>query len=84
MTPMTVTIDTQAKAIYIRFSDNKVKKTIEPFPEVFLDLDYRGRVIGIEMINPGMIEIKEMKRISRRFHVPQFHHLLETPLLEAV
>ncbi len=77
MKPLSVTIDTLAKAIYIRFSNNKVRKTDEPFPEVFVDLDYRGNVVGIEMINPGMLEVKVMKKISKDFHLPQFHHLVD-------
>lgn len=76
--PISLTIDGLARAIYIRFSNNKIKKTVEPFAEVFVDLDYRGNVVGIEMINPGEITIREMQKISRKFHVPQFHHLVET------
>jgi len=80
MHPISLTIDKIAEAIYIRFSNNKVQKTIEPVPEIFMDLDYRGKVVGIEMINPGMISVRKMKKISRDFQIPQFHQLLETPL----
>jgi uncharacterized protein YuzE len=62
---LTLTIDALARAIYVRFSNEKVKKTIEPAPEVFVDLDSRGCVVGIEMINPGRSE-----ELSRDFNPP--------------
>jgi len=76
--PMSLMIDPIARAIYVRFSTNKVKKTVEPHPEIFVDLDYRGHVIGIEMINPGQVTIREMKNISKQFGIPEFHRLVET------
>ena len=50
---MNIKIDTVAKAIYISFKDAKVNKTIEIAPEIFVDLDSKGKTIGLEMINPG-------------------------------
>lgn len=62
---MNIKIDTIAKAIYISFKDAKVDRTIEIAPEIFIDLDSKGKTIGLEMINPGKIEIKKIARKAR-------------------
>ena len=49
---MKISFDPLAKAVYIELEKRKVAKTKEFAPEVFLDLDYKGRLIGIEILNP--------------------------------
>ena len=52
-TPPTVEVDSQARAVYVRFKRAKVKKTIPQKAElshIAIDLDAKGEVIGIEAV----------------------------------
>jgi len=64
---MKISFDTLAKAVYIELEKKKVARTKEFAPEVFLDFDYKGRLIGVELLNPGKLYLKE---IAERFHEP--------------
>ena len=67
-------IDTQALAAYITLRDAKVSKTIEFGEEVFLDLDFNGNPIGIEIADitrPQKVEI--FHRIARKYHIPELN-----------
>jgi len=65
---MKISFDTLAKAVYIEIEKKKVAKTVEFAPEVFLDFDYKKRLIGIELLNPGTFYLK---RIARKYHRPE-------------
>jgi len=41
-----------------------VAETKEFAPEVFLDFDYRKRLIGIELLNPGTLYLKKIAKNS--------------------
>lgn len=43
-----VTVDQQADMAYIRLTDGKVARTVELSPEICVDLDDLGVVVGIE------------------------------------
>ena len=47
---MKIEYDQKADAIYIRLSIGKIADTDEVRPNVFLDTDAHGRVLGIEML----------------------------------
>lgn len=36
--------------IYIEFSKNKIKKTLKPHDKVFIDLDSKNKLVGVEII----------------------------------
>ena len=65
---MKISFDTLAKAVYIELERKKVARTREFAPEVFLDFDYKGRLIGVEMLNPGMLVLK---KVAKKFHKPE-------------
>ncbi len=61
--PPTVDFDPEAGAAYIRFSNNKVERTIERAADeiiVTVDLDRRGNVVGIEAIGCSEIVIQKI------------------------
>lgn len=64
---MKISFDTLAKAVYIELEKKKVARTKEFAPEVFLDFDYKGELIGIELLNPGTLYLK---KIAKRFRKP--------------
>lgn len=69
--------DPLVKAVYIKLSEGKVAKTIEFAPETFVDLDQKGKLLGVEMINPGKLIITRKKhppllqQIAKKYHVPE-------------
>ena len=48
---MKVNYDKIADAVYIRLKNTKVKKTKEVSDRLVIDLDLRGDVVGIEVLN---------------------------------
>lgn len=54
---MKISYDTLAKAIYVELEKKKVVKTREFAPEVFLDFDDKGELIGVELLNPKVSKV---------------------------
>lgn len=50
-TPGTVVVDNEAQALYIHTKQGKVAKTLELTPDILIDLDEEGKIIGIEALN---------------------------------
>ncbi len=65
---MKISYDTLAKAVYIELEKTRVAKTKEFAPEVFLDFDYKGELIGVELLNPGTLYLR---KIAKTFHKPE-------------
>ncbi len=74
---MIITFDTVAKAMYVKIVKGKVAKTVEFAPEIFVDLDKNGKLMGIEMLNPGKLSLKKknrpniLPRLANKYHVPE-------------
>ena len=69
----TVEIDTAARAAYVRFSNEKVAKTISddrPGVVVAIDLDAKGKVVGIELIGVRDFSIETLLK-GTRIKVPK-------------
>ena len=45
---MKVSFNRDADALYIRFSDDTVEETSEVCPDLMLDYDAKGRIVGLE------------------------------------
>ena len=67
-----ISINATARAVYIKVKEGKVARTKEIAQEVFVDLDSSGRLLGIELLNPGNIVIGEL---SRRYHLPLLRNI---------
>lgn len=64
---MQLTFDSDSKAMYINLTgrtDYTVDKTIEVAKEVFLDLDKNSKVLGIEILNPGIYTFNFLEKIA--------------------
>lgn len=55
---MKIEYDPKADAIYIRLSSGTVADSDEVRPNVFLDTDIKGRVLGIEMLGVSKLTDK--------------------------
>lgn len=51
MTPMKISHDAEADALYLRLDDSKIMESEEVSPGVVLDFDANNQVVGIEMLN---------------------------------
>lgn len=69
---MLFTMDTQASALYIKIRDGKVHNTKEVLPEVFVDYNSKGDVIGIDVVSPC---VSIIKKIAKKLHLPITKHL---------
>jgi uncharacterized protein YuzE len=68
-----VEYDPEAHAAYIRVKEGKVAKTKEEARFITLDLDSRGNLIGIEVINPKQISIqgrRALNHVADEFDLP--------------
>lgn len=65
-----ITFDSETKAVYVKFSNNKAAKTIEGSDGnaiVAVDVDARGNAIGVELIGIKAFTIaKTVKILSKR------------------
>jgi uncharacterized protein YuzE len=67
-TPPVIELDPSVSAWYIRFSRAKVVKTLsedKPGPVVTIDLDARGKVVGVEIIGVREFSLKMLIKLAR-------------------
>jgi uncharacterized protein YuzE len=67
-TPPVIELDPAVSAWYVRFSRAKVVKTLsedKPGPVVTIDLDARGKVVGIEIIGVREFSIQTLIKLAR-------------------
>jgi uncharacterized protein YuzE len=83
---LTITVDDEANALYVKLRDGKVSRTEEyPIDEVFVDLDSSGQVVGVEILHPVNINVSTVcKEISSKYKTPDFSRFLVEPLINAV
>jgi len=55
-----VEIDREAKAIYVRFKDAKVYRSIELGFGTVIDIDENRKIIGVEVLLPPYVKIEEV------------------------
>lgn len=49
---MKITLDPQVNVLYLHVHSGEFAETLEVGPDVYLDVDTNGRVIGIEFLDP--------------------------------
>ena len=62
---MFIEYDTEHQILYLRIRDGKVAKTEEYRAEVFVDLDKKGHLLGIELLN--LEDSKYIPQIAREY-----------------
>ncbi len=69
--------DNEIEAIYLKIRNNKVYKSEEigSNGEAVIDLDRKGQVVGIEMLEPGSVTVQEIKSIQKKYNIPELKHL---------
>ena len=82
-----VTYDPQAKASYIALRNEPVAKTVEYADFINLDLDAKGRLVGIELlwVRPRMVTVQihdKLAQLATKYHVPDLRRLHPEKLTE--
>lgn len=56
-------------AVYFRFTSEPVAKTIEADePDVLVDMDAKGKIVGLELTNPAHVNLKRLlKKLASRY-----------------
>ena len=73
------------EAIYIKLKEGKVSKSKEigAHGEAVVDLDKSGNVIGIEMLEPGLVTVRLFNKIRKRFNIRELKNFRIDRLQEA-
>lgn len=61
---MKIEYDSYAKALYIRLQERNVDRTLEVNENLNIDLDERGNLIGIEILNPEDYPVEKILKPS--------------------
>ena len=82
---ITIEIDEEAKALYLRLREGDIAETVE-YPkgqEIFLDLDESGQLLAIEVLDPSSIDIQSIfKELSEHYGVENLSSLFNKSLIE--
>lgn len=60
---VSVRYDEEAKALYFQMTKGKVAKTVSLGKDQFLDVDKKGKMIGLEVLLPSKIPTETKKII---------------------
>lgn len=62
---MEISLDLKADALYIKFQTGKFAKNKKIDSDTIIDLDAKGRLLGIEMLNvTKKVPVKELSDVS--------------------
>ena len=62
---MEISLDVKADALYIKFQEGKFAKNKRIDEDTIIDLDAKGRLLGIEMLNvTKKISMKDLSDVS--------------------
>ena len=67
---MEINFDEKADALYIQFQTGKVKETLKLRDGILIDVDKKGRLFGIEILDVSQrIPLKELGHLNINFPV---------------
>lgn len=75
---LTISVDAVAQAIYIYLRPTKGFRSYrqeEPRKGVIVDFDAEGRVIGVELLGPGRLDLV-VKQLIPKYHIPALRQVL--------
>jgi uncharacterized protein YuzE len=76
---LTIQYDPKARAAYIKVKSGKVARTIEKSKHFFIDLDKKGALLGIEILDPEKMTDQERAKIlpsiARHFKISNLRHI---------
>lgn len=71
MATINIEIDTDHDVAYLQLSEKDVQKTTEFSPEINVDLDAYGMVVGLEIISLAALAVdrSSLDSVIRQFHI---------------
>lgn len=72
--------DTAAHVAYIKIREGSIAETREEAPNVMVDLDSKGHLIGVEIVSPRSLKyetrvIAVLRKIAKQFDEPQLRDI---------
>ena len=62
---MRMRFDSEADALYVRFSERDIETTSEVRPGVMLDYDAEGHIVGVEILNASeSLGVADLKKLA--------------------
>lgn len=67
----------EVEAIYIKVRNSKIVRSEEvgAHGEAVIDLDGRGQVVGIEMLEPGEFTLRQFKKLGREYDLGEVRNI---------
>ena len=75
---LVVDFDPVGRALYVRVRSGRVHSTREEADGVHVDLDRTGRLLGVEVLEPGRAGARVravLRRLARRYRLSTLSHL---------
>lgn len=75
---LVVEYDPVGRALYVRVRGGRVHRTREEADGVHVDLDRTGRLLGVEVLDPGRAGARVravLRRLARRYHRSELSHV---------
>ncbi len=86
-TGVTISYDEEGlSAAYLTFPHlvgARVRRTREMAPDILVDFDRKGRLLGIEMLDPKRVTLAQLNRIMRLLQLPPLRRGWIKPLKAA-
>lgn len=75
----------EIEAIYIKLKSGRIYKSEEvgKHGQAVIDLNRNGEVIGIEMLEPGKLSVKQFKKIKKDYNIHELDNVKIDRLREA-
>ena len=64
-TRVNVSLDEEARAAYVRFSTAAVAETVEAAPDLLVDLDHRGWLVGVEILSARNLHVFVERKLPK-------------------
>lgn len=69
-----IEVDPEGEAIYLRLSRNRVKATRPLDTDVLVDVDAKGRPVGLEFLHSGCI-VAGLRKFQQVFDIPALRRI---------
>jgi len=69
---VTLSVDTSTGAAYIQFTDAPIVETIEETPDIQVDIDATGAVVGVEVLN--LAAELPVESLTSGYHFRSYDH----------
>ncbi len=75
----------KVQAVYFKIKEGKsfYNKVMGDKYQVILDFDKDNNLLGVEMLEPGIVTVSTLQKISEKYHVPELKAFRPKQLINA-